>query len=292
MIRSMTGFGSGRSREGEDEFVIEIRAVNHKFCEVKARLPRELQPLETELSRWVKEKVARGGIEIAVRRTAGAVGMLRPVVDLPLARAYLSAWQALADGLGMEGRVSLDRFAEAEGVIRLEERPLEPEKVREALAAATQSALEDLLRMREREGKALAEDLLDRVERLREHARVISVESPASVEVHRARLEARIAELNQGLQIDPSRLAQEIALFADRVDVAEELTRLESHLDQFEKLVMADEPAGRKMEFLVQEMGREINTTGSKSQSAALAQRVVEMKAELERIREQVANVE
>jgi uncharacterized protein (TIGR00255 family) len=293
MIRSMTGFGAGRAKEGDEEISVEIRSVNHKYCEVKVRLPREFNPLEADLSRTVKDKLHRGGIDVYVKRLSGPERtILQPKVDLALAREYLTVFGNLRKELKLEGQVPFTTLLEAQGVLTVEDRPTDIEQAKKALFAAAQKALEELVHMREREGKILAEDLLARASLMRDHAALIGEAAPKMVVAYRDKLHLRVKELAGGLVLDPARVAQEVALFAERCDIAEELTRLASHLDQFEKLVLGDEPAGRRMEFLVQEMGREVNTTGSKSQSAEIAATVVSLKAELERIREQVANVE
>jgi uncharacterized protein (TIGR00255 family) len=292
MIRSMTGFGSARATSGDEEVAVEIRAVNHKYCEVKARLPRELGALEPDLVKQIKERLTRGGLDVFVRRTRAGASTVTPRVDLALAREYAKLFESVGRELQLEGKVSLREVLQAEGVVSVEERAVDLEAAGLAIADATKHALDELVKMREREGKSLAEDLLTRASLMRDHAALINLAAPKMVAAYRDRLAARVKELSQGVPADPARLAQEVALFADRCDIAEELTRLASHLDQFEKLVLGDEPAGRRMEFLVQEMGREVNTTGSKSQSADIAATVVALKAELERIREQVANVE
>lgn len=294
MIRSMTGFGAGRGSSGEEELAVEVRSVNGKFCEVKARLPRELAALEIDVGKQVKARLARGVVEVSVRRIAGAQhAAMRPRVDVALAKEYAAAHAELAQALGLsEEKPRVAELIAAEGVLILEERPADLDHARAGLGSALDLALRDLEAMRAREGRALAEDLLARVAQMRGHAAAIAKDVPATVASYRERLHARIQELLGNQPVDPARIAQEVALFADKSDVAEELTRLSSHLDQFEKLVHSSEPAGRRMEFLVQEMGREVNTTGSKSASAAIANIVVELKAELERIREQVANVE
>lgn len=291
MIRSMTGFGAGRAERGGEEIDVEVRSVNHKFCEVKVRLPREISALEVEISRAVKERLSRGGVEVSVRR-ASARGAGPPRVDMSLAAEYARAFEELRQRLGMADAVSLSEILEAEGVVSLQERPADLDSVRAAVVPALAQALDRLTAMREREGEALARDVAGRLEQL--EALVARVErlGPQSVEYHRARLQERVQELSRGFAPDPARLAQEVALFADRIDVAEEITRLRSHAGQARALVAAGEPAGRKLEFLVQEMHREVNTIGSKSQSAEIAQLVVAMKAEIERMREQVQNVE
>jgi len=291
MIRSMTGFGAGRATRGGEEIGAEVRSVNHKFCEVKVRLPRELSSLEVEIARAVKERLARGGVEVALRRNA-ARGAAGPRVDAALAAEYARAFEALRVQLGLGGAVSLAEVLGAEGVVLLEERPADLEAARAAVTGALAEALDQLSAMRGREGEALARDVSARLDTLEAGVARIETLVPGSVEHYRARLQERVQELGRGLPVDPGRLAQEVVLFADRVDVAEELTRLRSHVEQTRALMAGSEPAGRKMEFLVQEMHREVNTIGSKSQSAEIAALVVSLKAEVERMREQVQNVE
>jgi uncharacterized protein (TIGR00255 family) len=292
MIHSMTGFGRGRGRAGDEEITVEIRSVNHKYCEVKPRMPQELAPLEAELVRRIKDTVRRGALEVTVRRSATARSTLVPRFDLELARELVRCLDEAAQQLSLARNLGIAELAQFEGLVTFETRSLDPDAAREALRAAVDEALAALVDMRRREGEALAQDLLGRLVTLRESAERIRVLSPETVEHYRARLEERAQELSRGLQIDPQRLAQEVALFADRVDIAEELTRLGSHLAQFEQLATSSEPAGRRMDFLIQEINREVNTTGSKSQSAEIAQLIVSMKAEIERLREQVQNVE
>jgi uncharacterized protein (TIGR00255 family) len=258
---------------------------------VKVRSPRELAALENEVVRAVKERLARGGVDVSVRRS-GARGALAPRVDVALAGEYARAFAELKAQLGLGGEVELSEILSAEGVVSLDERPPDLEAARAALAAALVQALDALGAMRAREGEALARDLdarLDTVESLVER---VEQHAPRSVEQHRQRLTERIQEVARGFVPDPARIAQEVALFADRMDVSEEITRLRSHVSQMRGLMRSGEPAGRKMEFIVQEMHREANTIGSKSQSAEIAALVVTLKAEIERMREQVQNVE
>ena len=287
----MTGFGAGRGDSAGEEVDVEVRSVNHKFCEVKLRLPRELMALEVELVRQVKERLARGGVEVTVRRGT-ARGARAPRVDAALAAEYCAAFQEASRQLGLPGEVTLAQVLAAEGVVSLEERAADLPAARAAAAQALGRALDSLTAMREREGEALGRDLESRLRTLEGWLARVAAVAPQSVEQQRARLQERVQELARGHVVDAARLATEVALFADRVDVAEELTRLRSHLSQVRALVAGREPAGRKMDFLVQEMHREVNTVGSKSQSAEVAAAVVEMKAEIERMREQVQNVE
>jgi uncharacterized protein (TIGR00255 family) len=291
MIRSMTGFGAGRGGAGGEEMEVEVRSVNHKFIEVKVRIPRDLAALELEIARAVKERLARGGVEVTVRRTAPSAG-LAPRVDAALAESYARSFREIQERLGLPGAVTIGDVLAAEGVVRLDEREVDLGAARAALGAALGRALDALAAMRAREGEALARDLQGRLAAVEGLAARVTELSPQAVEQHRARLAERVAELARGVQLDPGRLEQEVALYADRTDVAEETTRLASHLAQARALLASGEPAGRKLDFLVQEMHREVNTIGSKSQSAEISTIVVALKAEIERMREQVQNVE
>lgn len=292
MIRSMTGFGLGRSAIGVEELTVELRSVNHKFCEVKVRLPRELSALEAVVAKTVKDRLSRGAIDVSLKRASRSAAGNVPVVDAGLVREYRRAFSEIAAAAGLPDEVSLRDLSLQPGVVRLEEQQVNVEQAGQAVEQALGQAIHALTAMREVEGRALAADLKARLQFVATTVAELKQLAPAQVEEHRKRLTERIAELSQGLAVDPARLAQEVAFFAERTDVAEELTRLGSHLEQFETLLAAKEPTGRKMDFLVQEMHREVNTTGSKSQHPEISTRVVALKAELERVREQVQNVE
>ncbi len=293
MIRSMTGFGAARAEQAGETISVELRSVNGKFCDVKPRLPRELAALETELSKTVKARIHRGVVDVSVRRESGPTARgVQPRVDLPLARAYAKALRDMKSELGLSGDLSLSELAQLDGVLTLAELPADLTAATAALQTALASALEALELMRAHEGAALAKDLAGRLDSVERSVAAVRTLAPAAVESYRERLAVRVAELSRGMPLEPARLAQEVALFADRSDVAEELTRFASHLEQLRALLGGDAPAGRRLEFLLQEVNREVNTIGSKSQHAAIAAHVVEMKAELERLREQVANVE
>jgi uncharacterized protein (TIGR00255 family) len=293
VIRSMTGFGAGRVQAGDENIAVELRSVNGKFCDVRPHLPRELSALEPALAKAVKARIARGVVDVTVRRepSTGVRGLL-PRIDVPLAAAYAKALRELQGELGLGGELTVSDLAALEGVIVLSEAAPDPGATAHAVEAALAAALDALEQMRRSEGEALARDLAARLDAVEQGAQAIRALAPQSVDAYRERLSARVAELARGTTADPARLAQEVAFFADRVDVSEELTRLASHLAQMRTVMGADAPAGRRLEFLVQEVNREVNTIGSKSQHAGIAAQVVELKAELERIREQIANVE
>jgi uncharacterized protein (TIGR00255 family) len=288
----MTGFGTGTAAAGNESLTVELRSVNHKFCEVKVRLPRELSALEASLQKLVKDRLARGAVDVAVRRASRTALGVVPQVDLALAREYRRAWGELARALELPDSVTVKDLASQPNVIRLEEPQVGLEDAGKAAESALLMALEALGKMRETEGVALAADLSGRLALVAQWVDEVKVLAPKAIDLYRARLSERIAEISKGLAVDPQRLAQEVAFFAERTDVAEEMTRLSSHLEQFNELLRSKEPSGRKMDFLVQEMHREVNTTGSKSQHADISNRIMQLKAELERIREQVQNVE
>ena len=292
MLKSMTGFGTGRARAGEEELSVEVRAVNHKHLEVKVRLPRELTALEPAVLKAVRARCVRGAVDVAVRRSASTASGAVPTVDQAMAQAWREALRAVARAVELADVPTAAQIANQPGVVRMEEPVTDLAVAEGALDRALAEALDALVAMREREGRALEADLSTRLARVATLAAEVAELAPRTVEGYRARLHERVAELLKGAPVDEARLVQEVALFAERTDVAEEATRLQAHLAAFRGFLGASEPAGRRMDFLVQEMHREVNTTGSKSQSTEISIRIVELKAELERIREQVQNVE
>jgi uncharacterized protein (TIGR00255 family) len=291
-IASMTGFGSGSATEAGEQIAVELKTVNGKFCEVKARLPRELASLEIDLVKQIKARLARGNVDASVRRTSTEALQVVPKINAPLIAAYAGSLKRAAEEAGLSSDLSLKDLLGLEGVVSLEERSADLAASTKALTAATELALSGLLAVRQREGAALAADLRARTAHIREIIAELSKRAPATVAAFRDRLRARIQEIAAGAPVDPGRLEQEVILFAERSDVAEELTRLTAHIDELDRLLTESVPVGRQLDFLIQEINREANTTGSKSQSTDLAKLVVELKTEIERMREQVQNVE
>jgi uncharacterized protein (TIGR00255 family) len=292
MLRSMTGFGAGRSTIGDEHLAVEIRSVNHKFCEVRARLPKEFGVLEAALVKAVKGRIARGVVEVTVHRGTGAEGDLVPSLDLRLALQYARAFERLAADLGIHEPLPARAIFEAEGVVKLQERAPDLAAAEGALTLALNDALSQISAMREQEGHALQMDLEGRLTTLLALIEQIEQAAGPLVIEQRDRLRARVAELTGGATVDPVRVAQEVALLAERTDIAEELTRMKSHVLQFRQLIADPAPTGRRLDFLSQELHREATTVGNKAQNALIGQLVVSLKAEAERIREQVQNVE
>lgn len=290
-MRSMTGFGLGEAPLGAGRLAIEIRGVNHRFLDVRARVPRELGDLASFVEQIAREKLTRGRYEVAVRVDGVALGA--PVLDRDRARAAFRALTELRDELAPGSEVPLSLLGAIPDLF-VSSAEREVERVREATRAAFDAAAKALDAMRAREGWALGDDLVKRLENVRKLAADVARRAPDVVEAHRKRLRERAERLRTSaeLDVDKSRLEQEIALFAERSDVCEELTRLESHCAQFAGLLSSEEAIGRRLDFLLQEMAREANTVGAKSPDAAIAHAIVEVKAEIERMREQVQNVE
>ena len=290
-MRSMTGFGLGEAPVGTGKLAVEIRGVNHRFLDVRVRLPRELGDLISFVEQLAREKLARGRYEVAVRVDGVTLGA--PVLDRDRARAAFQALKELRDELAPGSDVPLSLLgAIPELFVSTVDRELE--RLRSAARAAFDAAVVALDTMRTHEGQALREDLVKRLARVRQLARDVEKRAPEVIETHRKRLRDRAERLRAAtdLELDPARLEQEIVLFAERSDVCEELTRLESHCAQFAALLGSDEAVGRRLDFLLQELAREANTVGAKSPDATIAHAIVEAKAEIERMREQVQNVE
>jgi uncharacterized protein (TIGR00255 family) len=290
-VSSMTGFGGAEATVAGETVAVEVKSVNGKFCEVRARLPRELAALEADVVRLVKARLARGNMDVSVRRTAVGAGA-QPRVNAEAFAALWTSANAAARAVGVEDGITPTALLAVPGVVVVEESAPDVEAARAALEKALGGALDRLVETRRREGAALATDLASHAATMRRLVSEVSQLVPASVAHYRDRLHARVQELAPDLAIDAARLEHEVVLFADRSDVAEELVRLAAHFEEFDRLLAKDGPVGRPLEFLLQELGREVNTTGSKSQSPEIARRIVELKTELERLREQVQNVE
>jgi uncharacterized protein (TIGR00255 family) len=290
-MRSMTGFGLGEVPLGRGKLAVEIRGVNHRFLDVRVRVPRELADIVGFVEQVAREKLSRGRYEVTLRVEGMALGA--PSLDRDRARAAFQALCELRDELAPGSDVPLSLLGAIPDLfVSSVER--EMERVHAAARAAFCAATAALDAMREREGSALRSDLAARLRRVKELSVLIESRAPEVLEAHRQRLRERAERLRQNTEIgvDGPRLELEIAMFAERCDVCEELTRLASHCAQFGELLSRGESVGRRLDFLLQEMAREANTVGAKSLDAPVSHAVVDLKAEIERMREQVQNVE
>lgn len=290
-MNSMTGFGRGEASNGSISVVAEIKTVNNRFRDVQLRLPREYYVLEPRVQQLLRDGVQRGRVDVTLRRTS-AEGATRILADLGLADQYQRAAAEIAKRLQRDpSAVPLEWILAQPGVLLSTEH--EPDALREwdLCEVALQSALSDLARMRESEGIALAQDLRRHLDELMRYRAEVEAAAEGVAERLRLRLLDRLTRLI-GDRADPWRLTQEAAILAEKADISEELARLLSHCEQFGLALDAREPVGRKLDFLLQEMNREVNTVGSKAAEHPISARVVEMKSTLERMREQAANVE
>jgi len=292
MVKSMTGFGKGESANQDVTLAVEIKSVNHRYCDINIKLPRSLSAFENDVKKTVGQKLKRGKVDVYINLNLIGSAAMRATLNRPLVSAYLAALDELKNEFAVSGDISLDWLASQKDLIQIEEATIDPEIMKEVLITAVQKALTGHDQMRIAEGEATADDMFARlglISGLLDQIETLAPEVPKEWQV---KLEQRLQKFSEEIEFDPQRLAQELAIVADRCDVSEELTRFRSHIQQFEALLKSDEPVGRKMDFLVQEMNREANTTGSKSNHAELTRLVVDIKAELEKIREQVQNVE
>jgi len=289
----MTGFSRYENQNEDLTCKVEIRSVNNRFIDINTRLPKSLAPLELPLKKMVKSKCARGSfdISIAIEKNGDSEANLEVAPNLPLATEYLNAFKNIQEGLGLKGEIDINTILSQRDVVKPELKKVE-DSSEEIVLQTVDKTLTDLVKMREDEGKNLEKDILNQISSIKALGKLISTKQSITVQEFQDKLKEKIQTLTTGIEIDPARIAQESALLADRCDVTEELVRLESHLDQFNKLVSSHEPQGRKLEFLTQEINREVNTIGSKTIDLEVSKAVIEMKSCLEKIREQLANIE
>ena len=292
MIQSMTGFGQKQAPWQDGSVTVEIRSVNHRYLEVACRLPRPLHALEEPLKKAVQQRCTRGRVDVTViiQGGKGRGGLIN--LDQALAKQYHQALRRLKTSLKLPGSINVALVAGLRDVLTVSDQPSEDPKLVTLVHTLAEDALRDLQRMRKQEGMALAEDMHRRIQIMKDHRSTIAGRVPVALQVNFDRMKQRIEKL-MGTEVpDIPRLHQELAIFADRGDITEEMVRLDSHVLQFEQQLKRAESVGKTLEFLLQEMGREVNTIGSKANDADIAGHVVQMKAELERLREQVQNVE
>lgn len=293
MVRSMTGFGKADGEFNGDVVTVELSSVNHRFLDCSVRLPNLWSALDPVVKETVRKHLSRGKINVMVNRKRGPSSQPYTVLlDTSIARQYLNASRELVQLLGSMETLSLDVLAQLEGVFCYEEPEEDLEKARGVVVQALSAALERLDAMRAVEGKALADELAHRMALMREALTVIEQRLPELNALYERRLRTRIAELKTDATITEERMALEIALMADKGDVTEEAVRLKTHLDHALELLAGDEPVGRELTFLTQELQREVNTLGSKIRDGEVIKDVLRMKSEVEKMREQVQNIE
>ena len=292
MIRSMTGFGRGNYEESGRSFVIEIKSVNHRYLDVNVKFPRAMISLEERIRKAISEKISRGKIDVFVTQNNYEKEDMVASFNEHLADSYVKCLEEIRDRYSVRDDISVSLIAKFPDVISLQKDEQDLEELWKTAEVPLKMAIDALVAMREREGEKLKEDIVTRCNNISELVEKVELRAPLVVKEYKERLEQRLKELLNGAVIDENRVAMEIAIFADRSNIDEEIVRLKSHIAQMIENTKMEESVGRKLDFILQELNRETNTIGSKANDAELVQIVLNMKNEIEKIREQVQNVE
>lgn len=292
MVMSMTGFGRAELSVGSRDIIVEMKSVNHRYFEFSCRTSRGYSFLEDKLKKYVGEKISRGKVDMYVSVTENNDDSVDVELNKPLASGYINAMRALVDEYQVKDDISVSTLSRFNDIFQITRPPADEDAVFADVKVAVDAALERFLSMRQAEGEKLKSDILSRAENIISIVGEIEERSPLTVQEYRDRLYTKLSEVLQSTNIDDQRILTEAAIFADKVAVDEETVRLRSHFDQMKMFLNSGEPMGRKLDFIVQEMNREANTIGSKVNDSALAHKVVDIKGELEKIREQVQNIE
>lgn len=292
MVYSMTGYGRCEIEANDRKVTVEMNAINHRYCDLNIRMPRTLAALEEQVRNYMKQNVARGKFDISIFCYSQAQEDLEILVNETMANSYLESLKQLGERFGLDNDVKLSHLMAMNELITIQKKTGDVETVSQALGQALEGALAELMQMRLKEGEALKEDLLFKAEKLEALVEEVNERSPEVVKDYKFKLEARLEALLSETPIDENRMAAELALFADKCAIDEELTRLRSHILQLQDILQAGGVIGRKLDFLMQEMNREVNTIGSKANDYEITKYVVELKTEIEKIREQVQNIE
>ncbi|NLW23173.1 MAG: YicC family protein [Tissierellia bacterium] len=293
MVMSMTGFGRGESTDGIHNFTLEIKTVNHKYNDIIIKMPKHISYFEERIKKVIKSKINRGRVEVYINLEYVDDLAIDVKVDIPLAKAYKNGLETIIDELNIKDEIKLSHILFFSEVIRADRKEIDEDLVWSCLNSALEIALENLLDMRREEGSALKKDIETQLDNIEGMLQEIKNRSPLVVLEYKEKLKERIKELLDGdCNLDEDRLNYEVVFFADKSDINEEIVRLQSHIEQFYQTLEEEEPIGRKLDFIIQEMNREINTIGSKASDLIITKYVVNIKSELEKIREQVQNIE
>lgn len=294
MLKSMTAYSRATFQSEIGDFVIELQSVNRKHLEIIVSLPKELSCFEIELKKWLTPHVSRGQISLKVSVSYENTSPVIVHPNLPLAKQLKQAWTAIAKQCGLkQEEFDISLLANVEGILLFEENTLEEDRYSQALRQALQLAIEKFTRMKIHEGLALQGDILERLKKIEQWIKLIELKAPSASLKYRNKLISRIEELLPGKAENDERILREVALFADKTDIAEEVTRFMCHMTYFEELIYSEtSTVGKNLDFVIQELNREVNTIGSKASDLEISRYVIDIKSELERIREQIQNVE
>lgn len=292
MIMSMTGFGRGRAEGNNREITIELKTVNHRYLDINMRMPKSLSILEEDVRKRIQKRLSRGRIEVYVGYQNNAQDQISVTINDSVAEAYHSAFLALAERFGLDTKPDLSILSGIDDIFIVTKSEDDEEAWKGLLFSALDQALALVSEMREKEGRFLAEDIAERSQLIQNMVSAIELRSPKVVEEYRQKLEHRLKELLNNTELDETRFQAEVAYFADRSNITEEIVRMRSHLAQLLQNLKSGGCIGRKLDFIVQEMNREANTIGSKSSDITITNYVVDIKSEIEKIREQIQNIE
>ncbi len=292
MIKSMTGYGSAKGDAAGFEVSVELKSVNNRYLETSVRLPRSFLFAEEAVKNTVARHITRGKVDVFLTINAAAVSDVTVAVNEPLLKGYVEAVKRAAEEYGLPNDLTASSAVRFPDVLYVERNELDAEALTEGICAVVDKALSDFDAMRLREGEKLMEDVLSRLQTIDRYVSTIEKEAPATAQRYRERLEQKMKEVLSGTGIDQDRILAEAAIFADHIAVDEETVRLRSHMAQLDGMIRGESPVGRKIDFLVQEFNREANTIGSKCQNSDIAHTVVDLKSEIEKIREQIQNIE
>ncbi|HOJ78195.1 MAG TPA: YicC family protein [Bacillota bacterium] len=292
MILSMTGYGRGLTSSPNYTVTIDLKSVNHRYLDLNIKIPKSYSFLEEKIRREVSSKLSRGKIDVVVNIERHLSSDVQVQLNNPLVTAYLNAIREMQSNYSLGGEIDIQSIINLPDVFVVSQIEEDQEEVLAVVTEALVEALNNLIRMRQVEGQTLLQDFNSRILLLKQFQQKIAELSPEVVLSYRDKLTKKIQELTENIEIDPARIATEVAIFAERSDISEELVRIESHLEQFTKILELSEPIGRRLDFLIQELNREINTVGSKANDLQIGQIVIDFKSELEKLREQVQNIE
>jgi uncharacterized protein (TIGR00255 family) len=292
MLKSMTGFGRSEGETGLGRINMEVRSINHRYLDVNLKLPKRLGPFENRIKEMVRSMIFRGKIDVTLRLDSSGEGRVQFSVDSALAEQYHRALKTLKASLQLPGEITLDLLVGAKDIITAKEESEDVEPYWSQILPILQQCLQQISAMKGVEGESLTRDIEQRLDEILLQIGEIKGQFLRSFESYRLRFRDRLQSLLEGTGVDSSRFEQEMALLAERMDITEEIVRAESHLAQLSHGIKNEETVGRKMEFLLQEINREVNTISNKANDAGISQRVVVIKSELEKIREQVQNIE
>lgn len=291
MIKSMTGYGKANLEKNERRYQIEIKSVNHRYLDISVKMPKQLSYLEEPIKKAIGNKVKRGKVDVFVTFENNSLEGQEIKINTELASAYIKELKKLAESENILADIQVNDIARYPDVLNIKNNQ-DDEIIKQELLEVSQIAIDNLIEMRQVEGIKMAEDIIGRIDYIQGKVKEISQLSTGLIEEYVVKLEERLKQILKGQEIDQARLAQEVVIYADKCSVEEEVTRLNSHISQFHSLINSSEPIGKKLDFIIQEMNRETNTIGSKANNLEITDRVIDLKTQIENIREQIQNIE